>query len=516
MKTLMHLFRVALVLATGAALASPSQAGQMRPPPQAAGYEQNVPEDLRELVSRSQYDEIFSRLRETSGDLLEEGMIARIASSPCGLSLSYLVDQYVADPAVPRALNAVVAGLQDPPPAYGAANPWKAASTGGELLALLLDDFADWCVFLPQISGDQDNGLAYIQRVAWLYYHNEAGRDFVQGRNPLVQGESLEAGRKFVEDFSDQRGAYMWSPASTRYVEQWISDPRTEIEDYQKTSADEYTSWNDFFARQIAVDAETQTVPSRPATMPLSEYPERDYVVVSPTDCIMNPLVQVLVEDQAVTRQYVQNPLQYDTVLDVKGIPISVAHLLEGVAEEYRSTFVGGTGLACVLMPNTYHHFHSPVNGTVVHADVLDRFGTYGYVDFPNWAPKDGNVGRAGTDFSQFQNFERGVVVIEVTYANVPGAEPEELTGYVASIPVGLNTIGSVVLDEDIRPGTEVKRGYTRLGNFYYGGSLNILLFSEGLASGAVQTRMGNQIAIFNIGQAPEVESGQAGRNRRR
>ena len=92
-------------------------------------------------------------------------------------------------------------------------------------------------------------------------------------------------------------------------------------------------------------------------------------------------------------------------------------------------------------------------------------------------------------------------MIIKVTYKNVFG---NEIEGYVASIPVGLDTIGSVVLDEDIVPGAQVKRGYTRLGNFFYGGSLNILLFSKGLATGAVQTRMGNQITLFDIGNAPE------------
>jgi phosphatidylserine decarboxylase len=43
------------------------------------------------------------------------------------------------------------------------------------------------------------------------------------------------------------------------------------------------------------------------------------------------------------------------------------------------------------------------------------------------------------------------------------------------------------------------------LGNFYYGGSLDILLFSEGLASAAVQTRLGNQIAVFDVGSSPPV-----------
>jgi len=68
---------------------------------------------------------------------------------------------------------------------------------------------------------------------------------------------------------------------------------------------------------------------------------------------------------------------------------------------------------------------------------------------------------------------------------------------------VGLDTIGSVVLDSEIIKGKKVKRGYTRLGNFFYGGSLNIMLFSKGLATGAIQTRLGNQITLFDIGEAP-------------
>lgn len=40
---------------------------------------------------------------------------------------------------------------------------------------LMLDVFGDWCVFLPRIDGDQDNGLEYIQHFPWFYYQNQAG-----------------------------------------------------------------------------------------------------------------------------------------------------------------------------------------------------------------------------------------------------------------------------------------------------------------------------------------------------
>ncbi len=457
------------------------------------------------LVSQEQADAMQAELTSVidlagADPLLDSDTVDAISTSPVGESLTYLVTEFVVNPAVEPAMNAVVAGLVELPVANGS-NPWMAASSGRDLLRLMVEMFLQWGSFLPEISGDQDNGLYDIERIAWLVYLNPAGQHFVQGTDP-VNGGSLEVGQKFMKDFTVQRGEFMWSPASTGMIEQWVSDPRIEIEDYQKTEASEYTSFNDFFARQITVDEETQTIPSRPATMPLSEYPERDYIVVAPTDCVMNALVQVLVDDTEIVRQTLDNPLQYNTVLDVKGIPLRMDRLLGSLDDDLKQEFVGGTGLSCVLMPNTYHHFHAPVNGTVVHAEVVEG-DTFGIFDFPNWAPTDGNVGRAGTDFGQYEVFQRGVIVIEVKYQDVNG---NELTGYVASVPVGLATIGSVVLDDDVQPGLEVERGFTRLGNFFYGGSLDILLFSKGLASAAVQTRLGNQIAVFDVGSSPSVD----------
>lgn len=469
----------------------------------AKDYAKHVPETMRELVPEEKYQKVLSELIDlqdpvAGGNLLSLQTIVQIAASPCSVSLTYLATQYATDPETRKALTETNNGFHDLPAGYAQPNPWKGHKDATELVRQMLGDFTTWCTFLPDISGSEDNGLKYIQYFAWFYYRNPAGRDFVQGRH---NGKPLLTGLKFTKDFSKQRGIFMDSKASAVKVAQWVNDPRIEINDYLPGDDNtyHYTSWNDFFARRIKVDPKTRTIPSRPVTMPLSEYPDRDYIVVSPTDCIMNPLVQVLQEDGSVVREYLENPLQKDTVLDVKNIPVDLMDLLGSAPTALKQQFIGGTGLSCVLMPNTYHHFHSPVNGEIVHAEIVSS-GTYGYQDFPNWAPLDGNVGRPGTDFSQFQDFQRGVIIIEVKYKDLDG---KELTGYVASIPVGLNTIGSVVLDKEIRPGKTVKRGYTRLGNFLYGGSLDILLFSKGLATGAVQTRLGTQITLFNVGRAP-------------
>ncbi|MEQ8345292.1 MAG: phosphatidylserine decarboxylase [Sneathiellaceae bacterium] len=444
---------------------------------------------------------------------------ARAADGPCQPSLDYLAQTYAGDPATQEAFQAVYDGLQPLPAGYryggSSDNPWTQSGDGAGLAAAVGAFYAQVCTLLPQIVGDSDNALDSIQYFAWLYYHNEAGQRLVQGIDPARPTETLETLATFLRLFNQDYKAFMDSAGSTGQVPEWVADPRIEIADYALTGPGDYESWNAFFARNLKRNPATGRYPARPVTMP-----DRDYVVVAPTDCIMNPLVQVVVADSGpVARRLVENPLQQDTVLDVKGIPLSVDQLLADTPAELKAKFAGASGLACVLMPNTYHHFHSPVDGVIRHAQIVEAgtpaaFGTFGYVDWPNWVPLDGNVGRPGTDFSQFQGFTRGVIVIEVAYDNLPGRQPEKLKGYVASIPVGLDTVGSVVFADGVAPGATVTKGVTAFGNFFFGGSLDILLFSPidnlsgddkgaRMLSPAVQVRMGNQIGILNTPYPP-------------
>jgi phosphatidylserine decarboxylase len=441
-----------------------------------------------------------------------------LAAGQCDKALNYLVTQYEQDPPTRAAFDKVYEGLVDLPAGYfyqgSPQNPWKTAGSGRGLLDKMVGLFDRWCSnsALPLITGDQDNALDPILYFAWVYYKNQAGQDFVQGRDPNHLGTQLVTGPTFLAQWNDQYRVFMDSPESTQVLPDWVNDPMIEIKDYTKTRVKQFKSWNQFFARNLKTNA-NGTYPSRPVTMP-----QRDYVIVSPTDCIMNPLVQVIKNDHHYLREFIENPLQLNTVLDVKNIPISVNDLLGSVPDELKNQFVGGSGLACVLMPNTYHHFHSPVDGTVMHAEVVKTGlpatpSTFGYPDFPNWVPLSGDVGRPGTDFSQFQANQRGVIIVKVEYGNLPGQTPKKLTGYVASIPVGLDSVGSVVLntcDSQVtdrvncfKLGGRVTKGKTKFGNFFYGGSLDILLFSKGMVSPAVQTRMGNQIAVINLGTAP-------------
>ena len=384
----------------------------------------------------------------TSGILALSCLVpAKISAdaSPCDASLQYLKAQYDSDQATRKAFDKIYFGLKDLPAGYSyngsSQNPWKAAGSGQGMYRMMVEMFKNWCAALPEIEGTSDNALDPILYFAWVYYQNPAGQDFVQGRDPMRPGSPLETGPSFLSKWNQSYKQFMDSKESTKFVDEWVINPRIEINDYEKTQASDNTSWNDFCARDLKSDRDG-SYPSRPVTMP-----ERDYVIVSPTDCIMNPLVQQVEKSPGTyERRYIENPLQLDTVLDIKNIPISVNDMLGTVPEEIKAKFIGGSGLTCVLMPNTYHHFHSPVDGTVIHAEVVKSGtpgtpGTYGYPDIANWLPLDGNVGRPGTDFSVFQAFQRGVIVIKAQYENLPDQKPKRLTGYVASIPVGLNSV---------------------------------------------------------------------------
>jgi phosphatidylserine decarboxylase len=372
--------------------------------------------------------------------------------SPCQGATDQLLTTYQQDPAFRALADRALANVQ-PLPGHPGPNPWRGRDIHG-----MADFFTRWCTFLPAVDGSHDDGLRYIKEFAALYYRNEYGVAFVQ-RSP---------GREITQRFVRERGAYMDSPASAAKVADWLADPRIEREDYQLPDPSRpdggYRSFNAFFARTLEDQAA-----SRPQTMP-----DRDYVITAPTDCIMNTVPQRITDLQA------EIPTKFNAALNIVA-------MLDGSAHAPR--FVGGTALSCVLMPNTYHHFHAPVSGDVVEAKIVGG-AFFGYDDFPSWVPADGDVGAHGTEFGQFGDFQRGYFIVDT------GAH-----GHVALVAVGLNTISSVVFSERFRSLEEpvsVVRG-DELGHFLYGGSLFLMIFEPGrYDSGAVKVRLGNQIGVFD------------------
>lgn len=323
--------------------------------------------------------------------------------------------------------DAAVAGVKDPP-----ANTdwlvyydWK-----GKGIDDLCSFFVEWYGWMPKV----ETGLAYIQKFSWLYYENDAGQTFIksdQSKTMMLQYVTL-------------RGNYLDSDDSQPLVAEWIDElGDKQMSQFQKTKADQFKNFNDFFIRELK-DGE------RPVA-----FPDDSTVVTAPADCIINMIVDDLTEE---------------TTIQAKNVSLNLDQLLNG--SEHAKKFVGGTAVSCILMPNTYHWYHSPVSGKVIesNADVLGDY--FGIKDFPDLLDK-GDVGY-GYDYSDFEVFRRGYLIIQTPNY-----------GIVGMIPVGLNTVGSVVFKDPFKRITPndtpapITKGQ-QVGYFKYGGSLNILLFESG------------------------------------
>ncbi len=339
-----------------------------------------------------------------------------------------LKELYQTDEAFKTKIRAMLEGVQ--PLEDGSENPWKNKTI--EDLYSFLDK---WFYFLPNTH----NGLDRIIEFSLLWYKNPAGEKFIL----------TEPGLGWSLYFIEERGKFMDSKASMVNIEDWLSDPTIGNEDFE-TPAAGFKSFNEFFTRGL-----------KPGVRPISN-PEDASVLVSPADGVINMIA---------------NDLELTTALPTKAeMTLSLERLLDN--SEYAEKFVGGTALAVFLMPTNYHHYHAPVGGKVIEAkeSVGDRlFGLPDIIDAVN----EGNPGY-NKDYSVFQDFRHGYFILET-----------EGYGYVGMVPIGLQTIGSVVFEEPFKKVTDqapkdVIKGQ-KLGHFAYGGSTVLLLFEpERLASVSV------------------------------
>jgi phosphatidylserine decarboxylase len=349
----------------------------------------------------------------------------------------------VKNPVVEAAYNTAIANLDPFIMELGIQqdNPWTGTT---------VDDFVDyfdkWFTFLPQPT----SGLGFIVPLTFFYVNNPQAFYFMN-RLQSKSGHREEYSREIFDwtvKFIKERGRFMDTPASIdqAYLKEWMA---TFPNDDFIIPAGGFKTFNDFFTRRLNTSAAHHP-------RPISD-PDDDSVVVASGDTEIN---------------FIESNLTLKTSLPVKSRELNVAELLNN--SQYAKYFVGGTAVSCVLMPNSYHHYHAPVAGKIV--EGMEVPGIYnGILDGEHWFG-EGNIGESDTDFSIFEDFHRAYFIIETAGY-----------GYVAVIPVGLNTISaihpSVVSNTYVAPGgtpVRVEKG-DELGYFAYGGSLNILLFQAGV-----------------------------------
>ncbi|GAA0188921.1 hypothetical protein GCM10009122_48260 [Fulvivirga kasyanovii] len=364
--------------------------------------------------------------------------------------------EIVSNPVVEAAYNDAIANVH-PILWTGAPNPWK-----GQTIDYFVEYFESWFAFLPQPAG----GLGKIVPFTYFYYNNESAfyflNEFKSRKSPdkPYTTEIFDWTVKFIK----ARGEFMDSEESLKYIDSWIKDPSTHIDDFIVPQGG-FKSFNQFFTRELKPSANPR---------PISK-PDDDSVVVASADSEIN---------------FIESELTLDTMMDIKSRQISMNELLKG--SKYAAEFVGGNAISCVLMPNNYHRYHAPVTGEIV--ESVEIPGIYnGIMDGEDWF-NIFNVGESTTDFSIFEDFHRAYFIIKTSKY-----------GYVGVVPVGLNTISAIkpsminkssTMVPPGNPPVKVKKG-DELGHFAYGGSLNILLFQKGAFS-SVSVLMGQRIGSLS------------------
>jgi len=297
-----------------------------------------------------------------------------------------------------------------------------------------------WFYTLPVVS----NGLDNITTFSLLYYHNPYGLKFV----------NEDPGRSWTLYFVKEQGKFMDSRQSTGSINQWLKDSSLHNEEYV-IPKDGYNSFNQFFTRSL-----------KSGMRPIAR-PNDNSVIVSPVDGVI---------------QMINADLKPDSALPVKGrIKMNLNQLLGN--SKFSNHFIDGTALTVFLLPKNYHHFHSPVAGELVESkeDVGNVLFGSQLMDF---FMTDKN------DYSQFENYKHGYFIIHT-----------KQFGYVAVIPVGLETVGSVVFEDkfkniDGKKNVMVSKG-EKLGHFAYGGSMVMMLFEKNQMN-LLSVQQGQQIGIFN------------------
>jgi len=383
------------------------------------------------------------------------------------------------DSAVQAAWNAASEGLdkyvmQSGNPMTEAANPWV-----GRVCSDLGHFFGSWLTFLPNTT----DGLGYIQELNYLVRNNPAGIFF------LNRLESRTGGRdRFCPEVLDwttrwlaARMDYMDSEESTKLIPGWVQyvnySTTSPLSDYDvpdpscKTPTCGFTSFNAWFSRELK---NNNMGPNPPR--PISNKDD-DSILVAPADSEIN---------------FILSSITLETLLPVKTRSIDVKSLLGN--SQFAEKFNRGTAISCVLMPNNYHRFHSPVTGSLVESRLVEGF-YFGISNGATWFNK-GNTGASDMEFSTFEDFQRAYYVYNTSH------------GFVAQVSVGLAEISSV--NPFIRPsdnrstwvGIEGSSEYEgplpvtkgdQVGYFKYGGSLNILFFEPGVFS-SVAVLMGQRL----------------------
>ena len=307
-----------------------------------------------------------------------------------------------------------------------------------------LDDYLAWIdalvTWAPRERGDSH---FIYDRLAEFYFFLD--QDPVKSlQSPIRPGdgpETLTPLSAWIKAYARAWGSYLDTVDSAKEVDSFRTNPLFNWDEYMPPPSG-YFTFNQFFARHV-----------KPGMRPIAGLSD-DHVLVSPADSTfvgwwpINEQSKIYVEKQT---------------LDIKGLQWSIHQLLEGSA--YADRFRGGIFTHSFLNTFDYHRWHSPVQGRILEARVIQ--GQVCMDIGVKRAILDGRTqnvldARDGTGYQFVQT--RGLVVVDSPI------------GLVACLPMGMAQVSSVVITAEA--GQTLHKG-EELGYFQFGGSDFVMVFER-------------------------------------
>ena len=252
----------------------------------------------------------------------------------------------------------------------------------------------------------------------------------------------------WVKSFSRSWGKYLDTEDSwnNEYYQLAFNDEKFGLQNDWYEDPSNWKTYNQFFARFLR----------SPDKRPIADI-DVDSVVISPADS--EPQGVWLIDSNSIISGKEEVPIKSASLY-------SISKLI-GEDSEYENEFVNGTFTHSFLNVNDYHRYHFPLSGIIREVRVIQGINPTG--GSISW---DAANNRYAFDPSEvgWQSVEtRGCVILET-----------ERYGLVALLPIGMVTVNSVNFEENIKPGTQVRKG-DMLGYFLFGGSDFIIIFQQGV-----------------------------------
>jgi phosphatidylserine decarboxylase precursor len=272
---------------------------------------------------------------------------------------------------------------------------------------------------------------------------------------PELEGKGLvnnslqyyEPFAKWLITFNKSWGSYLDTEDSWNdtYYQMALNDPNFGLQNGWYEDPSNWQTFNQFFARYL----------KSPAMRPIAS-PQVDSVIVSFADAQPQGVWAI---------DSISNLVEKEGV-PVKSATIKSISKLIGEDSRYKDAFANGTLTHSFLNVNDYHRYHFPMSGTIKEARIIQGINPTGGELW--WDKENNRYAFNPSSKTGWQAVEtRGCVILET-----------EKYGLVALMPIGMAVVGSVNFEDNVTPGTKVKKG-DMLGHFAFGGSDFIMIFNE-------------------------------------